>query len=105
MHHLTFEEMTDFVSMTELNAESMTLASKVNGHISRCSKCLELVRAYQCIYDEFRALHIRGRFADFVSVHSDITIQDLFAADATRGMDKQDDGQRVFDRGAMKINL
>ena len=98
MHHLTFEEMTDFVSMTELNAESMTLASKVNGHISRCSKCLELVRAYQCIYDEFRALRIKGLFADFASGCSDIAIQELFTADAARGMGKQDDDQHVFDR-------
>jgi len=98
MNHLTFEEMTDFVSMTEMDTESLTLASKVNGHICRCQKCLELVRAYQSIYDEFCDLHVRGPFVDYIPMHSDMAIRDLSVAEATQGMDEQDDDQYDFDR-------
>ena len=36
----------------QLNNEFLRLASRVNGHILKCDKCLALVDAYQKVYDE-----------------------------------------------------
>ena len=51
MNHLTVDEMIDFVSLTDLDKESLALASKVNSHISRCRECREKVKAFQTVYD------------------------------------------------------
>ncbi len=69
--HLTVDEILDFVSMTEFNDESIKLAAAVNGHIRKCGKCMELVRAFQLIYDEFVSLNIEGGFKDFLSENID----------------------------------
>ena len=66
MKHLTVDEIMDFVSLTELNSEAIRLSAYVNGHIRQCEKCLNLVRAFQMIYDEFSRLCIEGNFKDFV---------------------------------------
>lgn len=52
MDHLTLDDVINFVSLTEMNDESMQLISKVNDHIARCSECRELVRSFQAVYDE-----------------------------------------------------
>ena len=67
MEHLTIDEILDFVSLTELNDESIKLAATVNGHIRECEKCLKLVDAFQLIYDEFERLNIKGNFKGFLS--------------------------------------
>ncbi|MBQ2880646.1 MAG: hypothetical protein IJE40_00105 [Clostridia bacterium] len=53
MDHLTVDEIMDFVSITEINEETMQLTAKVNSHIRNCKECLKLVQSYQEIYDEF----------------------------------------------------
>lgn len=52
MKHLTSDEMIDFVSMNNLDEESIKLASKVNLHIGECEKCLQKLQAFQLVYDE-----------------------------------------------------
>lgn len=51
MTHLTLDEIMEFVSLNELNEESMQLISMVNTHIAECDECRELVRSYQLVYD------------------------------------------------------
>lgn len=53
MKHLTVQEIITFVSFNELTSEMLKLSSKVNGHIRSCDKCLEMVNAFQSVYDEF----------------------------------------------------
>lgn len=67
MKHLTVDEILNFVSLTELNNESIELSAAVNGHIRKCEKCLKLVRAFQMIYDEFSRLNVGGNFKDFIT--------------------------------------
>ena len=43
MLHLTFEEISDFVAMDNLNLENRELATKVITHIRACDKCREAV--------------------------------------------------------------
>ena len=63
MRHLTTDEIVDFVSMNQINGETLKLASTVNTHIGRCEKCLRKVRAFQLVYDEFVKLG-KERFFD-----------------------------------------
>ena len=56
------DEILNFVSLTELNNESIELSATVNGHIRKCEKCLKLVRSFQMIYDEFSRLNVGGDF-------------------------------------------
>lgn len=67
MKHLTVDEILDFVSLTELDARSIELSAVVNGHIGKCEKCLELVRSFQMIYDEFVRLNVSGNFKCFLA--------------------------------------
>ncbi len=98
MNHLSFEEITDFVSLTELNAESLALASKVNGHICRCQKCLDLVRAFQRIYDEFCELHTRCSFKEYIPDRIDITLQELSSREITPEREVSKIDHHGFDR-------
>lgn len=56
MEHLTVNEIIDFVSINELNEKSINLAAKVNAHILKCDDCLEKVKAFQLLNDEFSNL-------------------------------------------------
>ena len=47
MNHLTTTEIIDFVSINNPDADSMKLASRVNGHIRKCDECLKLVESFQ----------------------------------------------------------
>lgn len=67
MNHLTIDEIIDFVSLSKMNKEAVDLSAVVNGHIRRCSKCLNLVRVFQMIYDEFSRSNICGDFKKYVS--------------------------------------
>ena len=67
MNHLTVDDIINFVSLSEMNEEAVELSAAVNGHIRKCGKCLELVRAFQMIYDEFSELNTSGDFKKFVS--------------------------------------
>lgn len=52
MNHLTVDEIMDFVSLTELDTESVRLSAAVNGHIRSCEKCRKLVQSFYMIYEE-----------------------------------------------------
>lgn len=52
MDHLTLDDIIEFVSLTEINDESMQLIARVNSHIAVCRECRELVRSFQLVYDE-----------------------------------------------------
>lgn len=64
MKHLSIDEMLDFVSLTEMNSESIKFSATVNGHIRKCAKCLQLVRSFQMIYDEFSGIDTSGELKD-----------------------------------------
>lgn len=66
MNHLTVDDIIRFVSLTELNDEAIKLSAAVNGHIRKCGKCLERVRAFQMIYDEFSAVETKADFRKYV---------------------------------------
>ncbi len=66
MKHLTVDEIIEFVSLTEYNDEAIKLSSAVNSHIRNCRECLELVRAFQTIYDEFIDMGKNGDFKKYV---------------------------------------
>ena len=53
MEHLTVDEIIEFVSLTKMDSKAIELSATVNGHIRKCEKCLEQVRAFQKIHDEF----------------------------------------------------
>lgn len=53
MNHLSIDEVIEFVSFNKMTKENLELAARVNAHICRCEKCLELVNKYQAIYDEY----------------------------------------------------
>ena len=81
MNHLTLDEIIDFVSLTEINEESMQLLGKVNAHIAQCRECRELVRSYQLIYDETLGAACRGDHGANTVV-ADEQIAAICAADA-----------------------
>ena len=60
MNHLTLDEIIDFVSLTEINEESIQLMGKVNAHMAQCRECRALVRSYQLVYDEVFSAACRG---------------------------------------------
>lgn len=62
MNHLTVDEILDFISLSELNAEAIKLSATVNEHIRECEKCLKLVRSFQLIHEEFLRLNRNGDF-------------------------------------------
>lgn len=66
MKHLTVDEMIEFVSLTETSEEADKILSKVNGHICRCSACLQKVRAFQMIYDEFMSSGNNPNFREYM---------------------------------------
>lgn len=81
MNHLTLDEIIDFVSLTEINEESIQLMGKVNAHIAQCRECRELVRSYQLIYDEVFSEAYRGAQRSNTTV-ADRQIAAICAADA-----------------------
>ena len=66
MKHLTVDEMMDFVSLTELNADAIMLSAAVNGHIRKCDQCLKRVQAFQMVHDEFSSLRNNGDFRKYL---------------------------------------
>lgn len=52
MNHLTIDEILEFVMMEKLDARSLRLASRVNGHILRCDECLEKVKEFQLVCEK-----------------------------------------------------
>lgn len=65
MNHLTIEEIIEFVSLSEFNAEAVRLASAVNTHIVRCEQCLRLVQAFQSVYGEFERMNRTDEFRKY----------------------------------------
>ena len=67
MTHLKDDEIIEFVSLTELNSETIELTKTVNGHIRDCRRCRELVRSFQLIRDEFSRLGRSREFKSFIA--------------------------------------
>ncbi len=65
-NHLTIDEIIEFVSAEKLNAESVSLFASVNDHIRECSKCFELVKDFQLIYDEFSRMAQNSSFREYL---------------------------------------
>ena len=65
MNHLTTTEIIDFVSISKMDAVSMKLASRVNGHILKCDECLKLVESFHEVYDELQRM---GRSSEFEQI-------------------------------------
>ena len=83
MNHLTLDEIIDFVSLNELNEESMQLISMVTTHIAACDECRELVRAYQLVYDGL----VHSDLGDDANVLSDGPMAAICAADPKDDLD------------------
>ena len=66
MEHLSIDKIIAFVSLTELNSEAINLSADVNSHIRECKKCLELVRSFQMIYDEFSQTEMKIDFRKYI---------------------------------------
>lgn len=67
MKHLTVDEIIDFISLTELNRDSIKLCATVNAHLCECDKCLELTKAFKAIHDEFVKLEKDKDFKEFIN--------------------------------------
>lgn len=65
MAHLSIEEMIDFVSISELNEDTLYLASRVNSHILCCPDCLKKVEAFQNVYDALMQNHVNKSQSEF----------------------------------------
>ena len=52
MEHLSVEEIIKYVTVNNVDKETLDLLSKVNGHIRNCSSCKEKVDSYESINDE-----------------------------------------------------
>lgn len=66
MGHLTVDEIIQFVSMTELNQDTLALSASVNGHIRNCENCIRLVRAFRTVHDAFVRMGAGAQFASAV---------------------------------------
>ncbi|MCQ2467712.1 MAG: hypothetical protein MJ166_09365 [Clostridia bacterium] len=58
MAHLTDEQILDFISIKDTNAESLKMIGEVNKHIFQCQDCLTRVKAYQVLDDVFADIAI-----------------------------------------------
>lgn len=54
--HLTFDELTEFASLTELNGKSEAKAAAVNKHLAECSHCRDLAAAVTDIYEALMSI-------------------------------------------------
>lgn len=66
MKHLSIDEIIEFVSLTEENKDADKILEKVNGHICRCGACLQKVRAFQMIYDEFMSFGKESNYREYM---------------------------------------
>lgn len=87
MNHLTLDEIIDFVSLTEINEESIEWMGMVNAHMAQCRECRELVRSYQLIYDETLGAACRGDNAVPATVAEE-QIAAIRAADALKELER-----------------
>ena len=87
MNHLTLDVIIDFVSLTEINEESIEWMGMVNAHIAQCRECRELVRSYQLIYDETLSAACRGDNAVHTTV-AEGRIAAIRAADAVKELER-----------------
>ncbi len=71
MKHLSIEEIIEFVSVEELNEQSLKLISDVNTHMRVCRKCTDKVNAYQDIYDEIDLSVEKMNVKRFMQIMSD----------------------------------
>lgn len=96
MKHLTVEDIIDFVSFNELTAETLDLASKVNGHIRSCEECLKKVDAFQTVFDEFCKINSVAGFKEQIyRIISDEELQEISAEKVCELMATFDETEEV----------
>lgn len=77
MNHLTLDDIIEFISLTDINEETMQLISAVNTHLAVCEECRALARSFQTVYDEMlrtdgmTAEAAEGSIAAFCGVDAD----------------------------------
>ncbi|MBQ7088270.1 MAG: hypothetical protein IJN04_01330 [Clostridia bacterium] len=81
MNHLTLDDVIDFVSLTEINDESIKRIAEVNSHIAVCRECRELVRSFQLVYDELVAADDEDADAAAIAAAPDPAAFDLLDGD------------------------
>ena len=57
--HISFEELSKFVWIERVNAETLALSLRVNRHLVQCKECSRRVEKLQQIYDDARILRDR----------------------------------------------
>lgn len=67
MNHLKVNEIIEFVSLNELNAETVEFCAYVNGHVRKCEECRQLVDAFQTVYDEFCRIGNSKNFEEYIN--------------------------------------
>jgi len=83
MKHLSVDEILDFVTLTEPNAEAVALCASVTRHIRCCGACRKKVRAFLDLHDAFLRLGNSGDFRSFASGAAD------FESEAENELDVQ----------------
>lgn len=88
MKHITIDEIIDFVSFDKIDNRTLEMSRKVNGHIRNCEECIQKVRAFQAMYDEFVRSGKSGDFRkyvyDVISGNEPAAEEDKTAAEAVR---------------------
>ena len=60
MSHLTFDEIQSYLDADKTDEETILLCSRVDTHVLRCKKCLQLVNAMETLQGEFTRLNASG---------------------------------------------
>ncbi len=55
---MSFDELTAFAALSELNRESAAFAAKVTGHLRECSRCRKLAAAVMSVSEALLAEEI-----------------------------------------------
>ncbi|MBO5402167.1 MAG: hypothetical protein J6A85_03230 [Clostridia bacterium] len=66
MEHLKIDQIIEFVSMTDINTETLSLSSKVIGHVRECQTCSDTLKAYRLVYEELVRLGKEAEFSKIV---------------------------------------
>ncbi len=67
MKHLNAEDIINYVTIGELDQETLDFCKNVNGHIRGCSACLGRLRKYLDIHDLYTVQNPGGDFKVFAA--------------------------------------
>jgi|GEM_PF-3340089 len=60
MDHLPLDKIMRFISLREIDSESIMLVTEVNKHISECAKCRDKIRSIQSTIDRLLGYSTNG---------------------------------------------